>query len=132
TRRISSAWGIATVHSTGIDGSFAHLRISGNVVEFEQESSPRAVDGSANYGIGLQTLGNISDAVIVGNEITRAPVRGIAVGILDARYTTSGVSVRDNRIVDAGSNFSRDIWNYSAAIGLQGNLSSIDVLRNLV
>jgi Pectate lyase superfamily protein len=130
TRRIPSAWGIATVHSTGFNGRFAHLEISGNVVEFEQESSPRVVDGSANYGIGLQTLGDISDALIVGNEITRAPVRGIAIGILDARYTTSGVSVRDNRIVDAGSNFSRDIWNYSAAIGLQGNLSSIDVLRN--
>jgi Pectate lyase superfamily protein len=132
TRRISSAWGIATVQDTGVNGRFAHLQISGNVVEFEQESSPRAVDGSANYGIGLQTLGNISDTVIDGNEIMRAPVRGIAVGNLDARYTTSGVSVRLNRIVDAGSNFSANTWNYSAAIALQGNLSSTDVVRNRV
>jgi Pectate lyase superfamily protein len=132
TRRTPSAWGIAAVHDAGFNGRFVHLQISGNVVAFEREFSPRAVDGSANYGIGLQTLGNISDAIIVGNEITRAPVRGIAVGILDARYTTSGVSIRDNHIVDAGSNFSRDIWNYSAAIGLQGNLSSIDVLGNRV
>jgi hypothetical protein len=80
----------------------------------------------------LQTLGDISDALIVGNEINRAPVRGVAIGIPDPRYTTSDVSVRNNRIVDAGSNFSADAWNYSAAIGLQGNLSSIEVLRNRV
>jgi hypothetical protein len=130
SRRIPSAWGIATVDSTGFHGRLAHLQISGNIVRFEQESSPRPVDGSANYGIGLQTKGNISDAQIVGNEIDRAPVRGIAVGILDARYTTTDVSIRNNRIVDAGSNFSAESWNYSAAIGLQGNLSSIEVLRN--
>jgi hypothetical protein len=57
-------------------------------------------------------------------------VRGIAVGVLDERYTTSRVSVVDNRIVDAGSNVSPGALHYSAAISVQGNLSSIDVLRN--
>jgi hypothetical protein len=132
TRRIPSAWGIATVNDAGFHGRFVHLQISGNAVRFEQESSRRTIDGSANYGVGLQTQGDISDAAIVGNEIKGAPVRGIAVGTLDARYTTSDVAVRNNRIVDAGSNFSADAWNYSAAIGLQGNLSSIEVLRNRI
>jgi hypothetical protein len=83
-----------------------------------------------SYGIGLQTLGNIANALILGNEVLQAPVRGIAVGVLDAKYTTSRVSVRNNRIIDAGSNFSPGAAPYSAAISLQGNLSSVDVLLN--
>jgi hypothetical protein len=132
TRQTPSAWGIATSHTPGINGEFTNLRISDNVIRFEREASARTITGSANYGIGLQCLGNISGALIVGNEIVQAPVRGIAVGILDARYSASRVSMRDNRIVDAGSNLSTDALNYSAAISLQGNLSSIDVLRNRV
>ncbi len=96
----------------------------------EQESAARTISGSANYGIGLQSLGNISNAAIVGNEIVRAPVRGIAIGILDGKYSTSRVSVVQNRIVDAGSRQSSGAVHYSAAISMQGNLSSIDVLRN--
>ena len=57
-------------------------------------------------------------------------MRGIVVGVVDAKYTTSRVSVRDNRIIDAGSNLSPGTADYSAAIVVQGNLSSIDVLRN--
>ena len=113
------------------NGDFSDLQITGNIVRFEQESSSRTIDGSGNYGIGLQAPGNISNAFILGNEITRAPVRGIAVGVLDERYTTSRVSVVHNRIVDAGSNASPGALHYSyAAISVQGNLSSIDVLRN--
>jgi hypothetical protein len=130
TRGISSAWGIATAYLEGINGDFSDVQISGNIVRFEQESSSRAISGSANYGIGLQALGNISNALILGNEIVRAPVRGIAVGVLNGTYTTSRVSVSHNRIIDAGSNFSSGASPYSAAISVQGNLSSIDVVRN--
>jgi hypothetical protein len=52
------------------------------------------------------------------------------VGVPEAKYSTSRVSVRDNRIVDAGSNLSPGASDYSAAIALQGNLVSIDVIRN--
>jgi hypothetical protein len=83
-----------------------------------------------NYGIGLQAFGNIVNAVLFGNQIVRPPVRGIVVGVVDAKYTTSRVSVRDNRIIDAGSNLSPGTADYSAGIVVQGNLSSIDVLRN--
>ena len=130
TRGIASSWGIATYYDADFNGDFSDLQITGNIVRFEQESSSRTISGSANYGIGLQALGNISNTFILGNEIARAPVRGIAVGALDGRYTTSRVSVVDNRIVDAGSNVSPGALHYSAAISLQGNLSSIDVLRN--
>jgi hypothetical protein len=99
-------------------------------VRFEPESSVRAIGGSANYGIGLQALGNISNAMVLGNQIVRAPVRGIAVGVLNGKYTASRVSVVQNRIVDAGSNLSPGALYYSAAISVQGNLSSIDVLGN--
>jgi hypothetical protein len=130
TRGTASSWGIATSFDEGINGEFSNLLIFGNVVQFEQESSSRAISGSVNYGIGLQAMGNIANAVVLGNEIVRAPVRGIAVGTLDGRYTASRVSVVDNRIVDAGSNLSAGASWYSAAVSVQGNLSSIDVVRN--
>jgi hypothetical protein len=130
TRNTPTAWGIATFHLNGVNGSFSNLQISGNVVTFEAESAPRTIANWVNYGIGLQTLGNISNALVTGNQVIRAPVRGITVGIADSRYVTSRVSVRDNQIVDAGSNFSRGTSDYSAAIALQGNLTSIDVLHN--
>ena len=129
-RGTANSWGIATFPGEGINGDFSNLVITGNVVVFEKESASRAIIGSANYGIGLQALGNIANTVVVGNEIVRAPVRGIAVGILDGRFGTSRVSVAHNRIVDAGSNFSTGASWYSAAISLQGNLSSIDVTGN--
>jgi hypothetical protein len=106
TRGTASSWGIATSSDADFNGDFSDLQITGNIVRFEQESSSRTISGSANYGIGLQAPGNISNALIFGNEITRAPVRGIAVGVLDGRYTSSRVSVVHNRIVDAGSNIS--------------------------
>lgn len=130
TRGIPSSWGIATSYNNGINGNFSNLQISSNVLTFEPESSSRAITNSVNYGIGLQALGNIANALIVGNEIVRAPVRGIAVGVLNGRSTTSRVSVRDNRIIDAGSSLSSGTSNYSAGIVVEGNLSSIDVLRN--
>lgn len=130
TRNMPVAWGIATEYVNDCNGDFSNLRISGNVVTFEQESSAREISGHANYGVGLQALGNISDALILGNQIVRAPVRGITVGVANAKYTTARVSVRDNQIVDAGSNFSQSAANYSAAIAVQGNLSSIEVARN--
>ena len=130
TRGASSAYGIATSYNIGINGNFSNLQIAGNVISFEKESTSRAIAGNANYGIGLQAFGNIANAVLLGNEIIRAPVRGVVVGVADAKYTTSGVSVRDNRIVDAGSRLSRVSADYSAGIALQGNLSSVDVVRN--
>jgi len=130
TRKIPVSWGIATAFINGTNGAFSNLRISGNVVTFEPESSPREIAGHANYGVGLQALGNISNALVLGNQIVRAPVRGITVGVADAKYTTARVSVRDNQIVDAGSNFSHGASSYSAAIAVQGNLSSIEVARN--
>jgi hypothetical protein len=72
----------------------------------------------------------VAVAAIVGNEIVRAPVRGIALGVLDRKYAAARVSVVQNRIVDAGSKLSSGALHYSAAISVQGNLSSIDVLRN--
>lgn len=130
TRGTPSAYGIATSYNAGINGDFSNLQIAANVISFEQESSARTIANDVNYGIGLQTLGNIANAVLLGNEIVRAPVRGVVVGVVDAKYTTSRVSVRDNRIIDAGSNLSPGTAHYSAGIVVQGNLFSIDVLRN--
>jgi hypothetical protein len=130
TRSTASSWGIATAFDREFTGDFSDLQIAGNIVRFEQESSARTINGSANYGIGLQALGNVSNASILGNLIVRAPVRGIAVGVLNGKYIMSRVSVVQNRIVDAGSNGSPGALHYSSAISLQGNLSSIDVLRN--
>ena len=130
TRGSASSWGIATAYDAGFNGDFSDLQITGNILRFEQESAPRTISGSANYGIGLQALGNVSNAFIFGNEIVRAPVRGIAVGVVNSLYTTSRVAIVQNRIVDAGSNASSGALHYSAAISMQGHLSSIDVLRN--
>ena len=130
TRNSPTAWGIATFYLNGVNGSFSNLVIAGNVVTFELESASRTIASWVNYGIGLQTLGSISNALVIGNQIINAPVRGITVGVADSSFMTSRVSVRDNQIVDAGSNFSPGTSAYSAAIALQGNLTSIDVLRN--
>jgi hypothetical protein len=130
SRAIPSSWGIATAHDTAFTGDFSDLQITGNIVRFEEESSSRTIVGSSNYGIALQALGNVSNVSIVGNEILRAPVRGIAVGVLNGRSTMSRLSIVQNRIVDAGSNLSSGAVHYAAAISLQGNLSSVDVIRN--
>ena len=130
SRGIPSAWGIATAHDAAFHGSISDLQIAGNIVRFEKESAARTINGSANYGIGLQAFGNISNVAIRENEIVRAPVRGIAIGVLNGTYTTSRVAVVQNRIVDAGSQLSSGALHYSAAISVQGNLSSIEVLRN--
>jgi hypothetical protein len=130
TRNARTAWGIATFYLNGINGGFSNLQISGNIVSFERESSARAIDNWVNYGIGLQALGNVSNVMVTGNQIVNAPVRGITVGVPDASYSTSRVSIRDNQIIDAGSNLSRGTSDYSAAIALQGNLASVDVLHN--
>jgi polygalacturonase len=130
TQKVASAWGIATAYNDAVNGDFANLQISNNVVTFEAESASRAISNHVNYGIGLQTVGNISNVLVAGNEIVRAPVRGITIGVYNPKYTTSRVTVRDNRIVDAGSNFSAGTSDYSAAIAVQGNLSSVDVIRN--
>jgi hypothetical protein len=130
TRRTASAYGIATSFNDGVNGEFSNLQIAGNVVTFEQESASREIAGAVNYGIGLQALGNVADVMVVGNQIVRAPVRGITIGVSDRRYTTSRVLVRDNQIIDAGSNFSPGASDYSAAVAVQGNLSSVDVVGN--
>jgi Pectate lyase superfamily protein len=132
TRRTPSAYGIATSYNNGVNGEFSNMQITGNVVTFEQESGPREIAGAVNYGIGLQALGDIGNVLVMGNQIIRAPVRGITVGVSDARYATARVLVRDNQIVDAGSNFSLSAFYYSAAIAVQGNLSSVEVTRNRV
>jgi hypothetical protein len=132
TRRIPGSWGIATTYAPGWHGDFANLLIVDNVLRFERETESRPINGSANVGIGLQSPGNVSDVTIAGNQIVQPPIRGIAVGVLDARYTTSRLSVRDNRITDAGSNFTPTASDYSAAVAIQGNLSSVDVLRNRI
>ena len=125
-------WGIATTYTPGLHGDFSNLLITGNTLRFERETESRTISGSANFGIGLQALGNVSDVIIAGNQIVQPPVRGIAVGVLDDRYATSRVSVRDNRITDAGSNFTAGSSDYSAAVAIQGNLSAVDVVRNRV
>ena len=73
TRGTPSAYGIATSYNLGINGDFANLQISANVIRFEQESSSRTMANNVNYGIGLQAFGNIANAVLLGNEIVRAP-----------------------------------------------------------
>jgi len=130
TRRTVTSYGIATSYVNGVNGEFSNLQISGNVLTFEKETASREIAGSVNYGIGLQALGNISNVLVLGNQIVRAPVRGITVGASNVSYTTARVSVRDNQIIDAGSNFSQSSSDYSAGIAVQGNLSSIEVLRN--
>jgi hypothetical protein len=131
-RRIPSSWGIATMYTPERHGDFSNLLIVDNLLRFERETAARALSGSTNVGIGLQSPGNVSDVTIAGNQILQAPVRGIVVGALDARYATSRVSVHDNRITDAGSNFTPAGSDYSAAVAIQGNLFSVDVLRNRI
>jgi hypothetical protein len=130
TRRTPSSWGIATTYTPGRHGDFSNLLITGNALSFERETESRTISGSANFGIALQAPGNVSDVLIAGNQILQPPVRGIALGALDARYAVSRVTVRDNRITDAGSNFTQASSDYSAAIAMQGNLSAVDVVRN--
>jgi hypothetical protein len=43
TRGTPSAYGIATSYNLGINGDFANLQISANVISFEQESSSRTM-----------------------------------------------------------------------------------------
>jgi hypothetical protein len=130
TRGLPSSWGISTIEDATFGGRFVNLQVSSNLLQFERESAPREMTGSANCGIGLQARGSIAGVVIADNQIAQPPVRGVVVGIADKSLTTSGVIVRDNRIVDAGSNFSSAAFDYSAAIALQGNLTDVDVLRN--
>ena len=73
TRGTPSAYGIATSYNLGINGDFANLQISANVISFEQESSSRTIANNVNYGVGLQAFGGIANAVLLGNESSALP-----------------------------------------------------------
>ena len=122
--------GSPTAYDAGFNGGFSDLQITGNILRFEPESASRTISGSANYGIGLQALGNVSNAFVFGNEIVRAPVRASP-----SAWSTACIQPRAWPSCRIGSWMpdrmrSSGALYYSAAISLQGHLSSIDVLRN--
>lgn len=131
TRNTTAASGIATYYGgNGVSGNHSNIVITKNIIRFEPEGIGRTVVAYANYGIGLQCLGNVNDVLVSGNMISNSPVRGIKIGIAADNVSTADVVVTGNVIIDAGGNLDAVSSEYAAAVALEGNLSRISVFEN--
>ncbi len=128
-RGAATSGGIALAYDNSALGPHSNLSITSNVVLCQQEPHPRPVSGDVNYGIGLQSLGNLTNVVVANNKVINAPVRGIKAGVV-VPYLASNIQIVGNNIVDPGANSDPSAMYYDAAIALDGNLTDVKVTGN--
>ena len=128
-RGAAASGGIALADDPSATGPQSNLSIRSNVVVCQQEPLPRSVLGDVNYGIGLQSLGNVTNVVVANNKVINAPVRGIKAGVVSPSVA-SNIQIVDNTIVDPGTNSYPAVQWFDAAIALDGNLTNVTVTGN--
>jgi hypothetical protein len=128
-RGAAASGGIAMAYDNSARGPHSNLSITSNVVVCQREPLARPVSASVNYGIGLQSLGSVTNVVVANNNVINAPVRGIKVGVVFPSVA-SNIQVVDNTIVDPGTNSDPTAVWYDAAIALDGNLTDVNVTGN--
>jgi hypothetical protein len=128
-RGAATSGGVALAYDVAARGPHSNLSITSNVVVCQKEPLPRPVSGDANYGIGLLSLGNLTNVVVANNKVVDAPVRGIKAGVVSP-YLASNIQVVGNTIVDPGTNSDMSAVYYDAAIALDGNLTDVKVTGN--
>jgi len=128
-RGVPTSGGIALAYDDSARGAHSSLSITSNLVVCQPEPRPRPVSGDVNYGIGLQALGSLTNAVVANNIVMNAPVRGVKVGVV-VPSLASNIQVVNNTIVNPGSNADPSAAWYDAAIALDGNLTDVTVTGN--
>jgi hypothetical protein len=127
-RGVATSSGISLYDDPTVLGPNSNLSIASNVIVCQQELL-LSVNGDVNYGIGLQSFGSLTNAVIANNQVINAPVRGIKVGVVSPSLA-SNIQVVGNTIVDPGTNSDQSAEYYDAAIALDGNLTGVTVTGN--
>jgi hypothetical protein len=130
-RAAAASSGISLYDDPMAVGPNSDLSISGNIVVCQQVTIAQQVSADNNYGIGLQSVGNLTNAVVANNKVINAPVRGIKAGVVVPRLA-SNIQILNNTIVDPGTDadsVSLAIY-YDAAIALDGNLTGVTVTGN--
>jgi hypothetical protein len=126
-RKALTSGGIALAYDDFALAAHSNLSVTSNVVVGQQGVLP--VSGDANYGIGLQARGNLTNALVANNKVINASVRGIKAGVVSPAVA-SGIQIVDNTIVDPGTNSDQTAVYYDAAIALDGNLTNVNVTGN--
>jgi pectate lyase-like protein len=121
-----------------VNGDYEDINIQGNTITFQDEGPGRSrdytgapLDPANTFGIGLSPAGNITNILVTGNIITRAPTRGIRLGNAAARNSSRNVQITNNMITDAGQN-SGVVKGYRAGISLEGALAAVAVTNNSI
>ena len=128
-RAAATSSGISLAYDNSAPGPHSNLSISSNVIVCQQVTNPQPVSADVNYGIGLQSLGSLTNAVVSNNNVINAPVRGIKAGVV-VPSVASNVQIVNNTIVDPGTDSDPSAEYYDAAIALDGNLTDVQVSGN--
>jgi polygalacturonase len=122
--------GIFLWHGNESTGDFDGLTIEGNTITFEPDTSAD-MHGYDTWGIGLESNGSVSRAIVRDNVIVNAPIRGIKIGAVNGgKYRT--ITISGNTVVNAGLNTAPKTNGYRAAIALDGNLEDVEVRDNRI
>ncbi len=93
--------------AVGMNGSFEDITLAHNTVRFEDEGdgSTRATALLNNVGIGLAPAGNAARVLVLGNEVSGAPLMAMRVGnLLQPDSSYSDIAIAANTFVDYGQN----------------------------
>ena len=132
--------GISTENSTTKkDGSYVlgapikNLSITNNKIDFEIDET-NEVSALFSRGIQLYQVGDIDNALVKNNEISKSPSYGIYIAqIIESGYKNSvkNITCTDNVIVDAGCNSALPPYQRTA-IFVGGKLEQSIVDKNII
>lgn len=112
------------------DGLIKDLLIADNEVAFQDDAfGSHPIKEPYGIGIGVDSMGDVSDVLIANNKIHHAPLIGIRVGNQASRKRISRVRVEDNLIVDAGGNTTAE-KSFRNSLRFEGPLSQVSAVRN--
>lgn len=116
--------------SSGIGGDFENVVISGNTIRFQDSGVGRAgLAESATCAICVNPLGNVNNVLIKGNQVYRAPLRGMRIGNVANSNIKSNIIVRGNTFVDYGQNKLASA-SFRQGISTEGVLTGLEITDN--
>ncbi|WP_272693506.1 hypothetical protein [Providencia sp. PROV039] len=113
---------------------YRDITIDNNIIEFEKTDNTKSftgLDRIKTTGIGLVGEADMTDITVTNNTVINAPISGIsAVRYNDKKL--SGITIKDNNIIDAGEHFNVDQPSFRAGIYLNGLGDDSDVSGNKI
>lgn len=121
---------VAYLYNHAYEGPISDLRIIDNEVAFQDDAfGSHQIKEPHGIGIGMDSMGDVSDVLIANNKIYHAPLIGIRVGNQASRKRISRVRVEDNLIVDAGGNTTAK-QSFRSSLRFEGPLSEVSAAHN--